>query len=156
MGTNQCQGYQSHHIMQDYQHHIIMVMSSKKHWRSNTVQEEGVINEGRHHLLLLRKQAHAKLSDIESQHVYIKRARITACELGVFSSNISTTLGNMPTPLFEEPLKFIAHWCIFGDYRIVHFIIWMMSTSASVNSKGRDFRLKECISHTFLVLNNKQ
>ena len=32
-------------------------MVSKKHQRSNTVQEEGLTNEGRHHLLLLHKQA---------------------------------------------------------------------------------------------------
>ena len=30
----------------------------------------------------------------------------------IFERNI-TTLENAPTPLFEEPLKFIAHGCIF-------------------------------------------
>ena len=46
------------------------------------MQEEG--NEGRHHLLSLDKQAHDKRSTAESQHVYINRARLTACEVGVF------------------------------------------------------------------------
>ena len=44
-----------------------------------------------------------------SLHAYTNRARLTACEVGI---NI-TTLENTPTPLFEEPLKFIAHDRIF-------------------------------------------
>ena len=50
----------------------------------------------------------------ESLYAYITRARLTACEVGVFSRNI-TTLENMPTPLFQEPLtcKFISHGRIF-------------------------------------------
>ena len=46
----------------------------------------------------------------ESLHAYITRARLTACEVGVFSRD-------MPTPLFEEPLKFIAHGRIFVKFR---------------------------------------
>ena len=41
------------------------VMSSKKHQRSGATQEEGLTNEGRHHLLLLYKQAHDKRSIAE-------------------------------------------------------------------------------------------
>ena len=34
---------------------VYAVMLSKKHLRNSTVQEEALTNEGRHHLLLLRK-----------------------------------------------------------------------------------------------------
>ena len=54
------------------------VMSTKKHQRSCTVQEEGLTNEDRHHL---HKQAHGK-SIAESLHAYINRARLTECEVG--------------------------------------------------------------------------
>ena len=53
------------------------VMLSKKHQRSSTEQEEGLTNEGRHHLLLFRKQALDKRGIAESQHVYITRGRLT-------------------------------------------------------------------------------
>ena len=46
----------------------------------------------------------------ESLHAYIYRARLTACEVGVF---FITTLKNMPTSFFVELLKFIVHWSIF-------------------------------------------
>ena len=72
-------------------------MSSKKHQKSGTVQEEGLTNEGRHHLLLLHKQAH---HIVGSLHVYVNRIGLTGH---------IPTLENMPTPLFEEQLKFIAH-----------------------------------------------
>ena len=68
------------------------------------MQEEGLTNEGRHHLLLLRKQAHDKGGIAESQHTYITIARLTACEVGVFYHN-----SRRYAHLFEEPLKFIAH-----------------------------------------------
>ena len=46
---------------------------------SSTVQEEGLTNEGRHHLLLLHtsKQVHDKR---ELLHVYINGTQLTACE----------------------------------------------------------------------------
>ena len=69
------------------------VMLSKKHRSSSTVQEEGLRNEGRHHLLLLRKQAskqaHDKRGIAESLHAQLTRARLIACEVGVFSREIS-------------------------------------------------------------------
>ena len=79
------------------------VMLSKKHQRSSsTVQEEGLTNEGRHHLLLLHKQVHDKRSIAESLHVYINRVRLTVCEVGwhIFERNITsfTTLENTPHP----------------------------------------------------------
>ena len=61
------------------------VMLSKKHHRSSTVQEEGLTNEGRHHLLLLCNHAHDKRGTAESRHAQITRAKLTACEVGVFS-----------------------------------------------------------------------
>ena len=42
----------------------------------------------------------------------ITRARLTVCEVAVFSGEISQ-LENMPTPLFQEPPKFIPHGRIF-------------------------------------------
>ena len=55
------------------------------------MQEEGLTNEDRHHLLLLRKQAsaHDKRGIEESLHVQITRARLTVCEVGIFSREIS-------------------------------------------------------------------
>ena len=47
----------------------------------------------------------------------ITRARLTACDVGVFYEKNITTLENMPTPFFQEPLKFIAHGCIFERLR---------------------------------------
>ena len=48
------------------------------------MQEKGLTNEGRHHLLLLHKQAHDKRSRITAHvHVDLYRARLTACEVGV-------------------------------------------------------------------------
>ena len=47
------------------------VMLSKKQRRSSTVQEEGLTNESRHHLLLLHKQARDKRDIAESLHAQI-------------------------------------------------------------------------------------
>ena len=47
-------------------------------------------------------------------HAYVARARLRvgwAYFEKIFKRNI-TTLENMLTPLFDEPLKFIAHWYI--------------------------------------------
>ena len=35
---------------------VLVVMLSKGHWTSSAVQEEGLTNEDRHHLLLLHEQ----------------------------------------------------------------------------------------------------
>ena len=53
------------------------VMLSKKHQRSSTVQEEGLKNEGRQHLLLLHDQAHDKRGIEKPLYVYINRAKLT-------------------------------------------------------------------------------
>ena len=49
---------------------------ASKKW---SVQEEGLTNEGRHHLLLLHKQAHHIVGSLPA---YINRAGLTACEVG--------------------------------------------------------------------------
>ena len=54
-------------------------MSNKKHQKSGTVQEEGLTNEGRHHLLLLHKQAHHIVGSLPA---YVNRAELTACKMG--------------------------------------------------------------------------
>ena len=80
------------------------------------------MNRGRHHLLLLHKQVHDRKDIAGSPHAYIYRARLTACELGIFSKRSIITLQNTPIPLFEEQLRSIPHWLIFGDYSsIVQF-----------------------------------
>ena len=76
------------------------VMSSKKHQKNGTVQEEVLTNEGRHHLLLLHKQAHHIVGSLLA---YVNRAGLTACEMGT-SQHLK-----IRNPLFEEQLKFIAH-----------------------------------------------
>ena len=60
------------------------------------MQEEGVRNEGRHHLLLLHKQAHDK------RHcgITVSVHKEATCVVG--KRNI-TNLENTPTPLYEEP-----------------------------------------------------
>ena len=45
------------HFSQKYAH-LFMGQYMWLHWRSSIVREEGLINEGRHHLLLLHKQVH--------------------------------------------------------------------------------------------------
>ena len=53
------------------------------------MQEEGLTNEGRHHLLLLHKQVQDKSGIAESLHAQITRARLPACEVGVFFRDYS-------------------------------------------------------------------
>ena len=48
------------------------------------MQEEGLTNESRHHLLLLHKQVQNKSDIEESLHAYINKARISAYEVGIF------------------------------------------------------------------------
>ena len=94
------------------------VTLGEKHKRSSTVQEEELTIEGRHHLLLLHKQTHDKKSIAESLYVHTNKARLTArltaCEVGIFYHNSR----NYTHPLFEEPLKFIAHEYIYGSWFI--------------------------------------
>ena len=72
----------------------------------------------------------------ESHHVYIYTARLTACELGIFSKSSIITLENTPTLLFEEQLKFIVHGLIFGD----HSSIVQLSKHVSLVSTGSQIR----------------
>ena len=76
-----------------------MVMLGRKHKRSSIVQEEELTNEGRHHLLLLHKQAHDKRNIAESLYAHTNRARLTACEVGIFSREISQLSKLHPPPL---------------------------------------------------------
>ena len=80
------------------------VTSSKKHWRSSTVQEEGLTNEGRHHLLLLHKQVHDKRGIAELLHAQITRARLTVCEVGIFREKY-----NNSQKYAHAPLSFRSH-----------------------------------------------
>ena len=69
------------------------------------MQEEGLTNEGRHLLLLLGKEVHDKRGIAESLHVQITRAILTACEVGVFSREISQLLKIRPPPSFRSHLS---------------------------------------------------
>ena len=64
------------------------------------MQEEGLTNEGRHHLLFLYKHMS-------------KEALQTACEVGVLLK--VTPLKIIPTPLFEE-----LHKAYFGEITVFH------------------------------------
>ena len=77
------------------------VMLSKKHRRSSTVQEEGlyVMKADTICCNCVSKQAHDKRGIEESLHAQITRARLTACEVGVFSREISQPLKIHPPPL---------------------------------------------------------
>ena len=91
-------------------------MLSKKHQRNSTVQEEGLTNEGRHHLLLLRKQAHDKRGIAESLHAQIIRARLTVYEVGVFSREISQLSKIRPPPSFRSHLSLSPMGVFSTDY----------------------------------------
>ena len=75
------------------------------------MQEKRLTNEGKHHFLLLYKQARDKKGIEESMHVYINRARLTAWEWAYFQEKYHKAT---PTPFFEEPLNFIPHDRIYG------------------------------------------
>ena len=116
------------------------------HWRSSTVQEEGLTSEGRHHLLLLCKQALDKRAFAESLQECI--ATNYVCGWCIFERNI-TALGNMPTPLFEEPFKFIA---IFSrDYSKCDSL-WCLCRR-SRGKKPQTFSLHFCILQQQVIKN---
>ena len=60
------------------------------------LQEEGLTNEVRNHLLLLHKQAYDKKGIAELLHVYITRVRLTNCEVGILSIKMSQHLKIRP------------------------------------------------------------
>ena len=74
-------------------------------------------HEGRHApLLLLRKQAHDKRGIAESLHAQITRARLTACEVGVFSREISQLSKIRPPPTFRSHLSLSPMGVFSKDY----------------------------------------
>ena len=54
----------------------------KEHWRCSTVQEEGLTNDGRHHLLVLHKPAHDNEGIADSLHMNIYRTEARAHKNG--------------------------------------------------------------------------
>ena len=62
-----------------------MQLCKQKAKEGSTMQEEGLPNEGRHHLLLFYKQAHDKRGIAEPLHAYLDMARQT-----IFERNITT------------------------------------------------------------------
>ena len=85
---------------------VHVVILSKNHQRSNTVQEEGLTNEGSCHLLFLHRQAHDKRHcRIFAYEHMMNRARLIACEMGVaFFRGILQLLKIRPPHPIEEPL----------------------------------------------------
>ena len=82
---------------------------------------------------------------------HTNRARLTVCELGIFSREISQLLKICPSPRFEEPLKFITHGHIFerSGYKLFH-------KCASLQAKDRahweqDLTLLLCALQSMLV-----
>ena len=72
------------------------------------MQVVGLTNEGRHNLLLLHKQAHDKRCIVEF-HTYIYKAKLSVCEVGLFSIEKyynSPTYIYLPVlgPYFSSPL----------------------------------------------------
>ena len=57
----------------------MQLRQAKEHQKSGTVQEKGLTNEGRHHLLLLHKKAHHIVGSLPA---YVNRAGLTACAMG--------------------------------------------------------------------------
>ena len=81
------------------------------------LQEEGLTNEVRHHLLLLHKQAYDKKGIAESLHVYITRVRLTKCEVGILSIKMSQHLKIRPPLLWGAAY---AHhpWAYFWEITV--------------------------------------
>ena len=79
------------------------------------MQAEGLKTEGRHHLLLLYKQAHDQRGIAESLHVVLDRASLTAYEVDIFSIEISQ---NMPTLSLRNHLSSSAMGEFSRDYAI--------------------------------------
>ena len=63
------------------------VVLSKKHQRSHTVQGEGLTNEGRPFCCYCVSKRMTK--EALQNHAYIVRARLIACEVGIFSRETS-------------------------------------------------------------------
>ena len=73
--------------------------------------------EGRHApLLLLRNQVHDKRGITGSLHAQITRARLTACEVGVFSREISQLLKIRAPPTFRSHLSSSPMGVFSRDY----------------------------------------
>ena len=68
------------------------------------MQEEGLKNEGRHHLLLLYKKAHDRNGIAESLQAYITRARLTVGEVGIFLKETSQLSKIHPPPSYGQSL----------------------------------------------------
>ena len=97
--------------------------------------KEGLANKGKHHLLILHKQAHDKRSIAELMHAYIIRTRVDQLYLmWVCFWEKYNNSWNMPTPIFEEQLKLIAKGVCSGDYGTLKMytiaILEAMSTSS--------------------------
>ena len=89
------------------------VMLSKKQQRNSTVQEEGLTNEGRHHL---HKQVDDKRGIAESLQANTNGARQTACEMWgghIFDRNITTH----PTLWVHRP------WAYFQEVTVIYWPI---------------------------------
>ena len=78
----------------------MQLCQAKKHQKSGTVQEEGLTNEGRHHLLLLHKQAHHTVGSLSA---YVNKAGLTACEMGA-----SQLLKIRPPPSLRSKLSSLS------------------------------------------------
>lgn len=66
---------------------------NKKHQRSSNEQEEGITNEGGHHMLLLYKISKTMTKDVLQNH--INRARPTVCVVGEFLKDCGVGLHKM-------------------------------------------------------------
>ena len=90
-------------------------------------------------------QVHNKRGIAGSLHAYINKARLTKCEVGVFLREISYAL-------FEKPLKFIAHGCIFKRLRYYQLLklnstcLWFLTcTSSTAVAKSHLYQRSNCL-----------
>ena len=82
---------------------------------------ERLTNKSRQHLLLLHKQAHNKRSIAESLHAYITTARLTVCELGVFSDKYHNSPHSFRRSLSLSPICVLLRlYKILWDYSVVY------------------------------------
>ena len=84
------------------------------------MQEKGLTNEGRHHLLLLHKQAHDKRSRITAHvHVDLYRARLTACEVGVSQEKYHNSRNYAHPTSLKSNLSSSAMGIFSGEYCLI-------------------------------------
>ena len=102
---------------------------------TKALQEEGLTNEARHHLLLLWASTWQR--DIaESVHGQITRAGLTACKIGCIYERNIITLEKTSTPSFRSYLSSSPMGIFLRDYSLVFSYACSMVHMHKTNKEG--------------------